>query len=214
MSDQKTQIFKRLGIQDPRIQDAFETLNIDAGQILFRPGDKARMFLIVLSGRIRVDLITKSDREVTLYHVGVNETCLLTNTALLQSDLYYALGTAERDVEALGLPAQDFARAIEMSPAFLKFVIRDYSNRIENLVGLVDRLATKDISGELVKLLCQNTNENGRVPFTQSHLAREIGTAREVIARKLAVLEKQGHIRRVRGGVILQNRATFCAEWD
>ncbi|HHL42506.1 MAG TPA: Crp/Fnr family transcriptional regulator [Hellea balneolensis] len=210
MDNVKTTLLAGLGIRDNDALSNFETLKVKAGDVLFKPGDQAKVFLVLVRGHIRVSLITKTDRELTLYHVGANETCLLTNTALLQSETYYARGTAETDVEALILPSAKFTEAIERSPEFLKFILTDYSRRIENLVALVDRLANRDVSGQLAEILCQNADVHGRVPLTQIEMAREIGTAREVVARKLADLEHHGHVKRERGAVQILNPDTFC----
>ena len=44
-------------------------------------------------------------------------------------------------------------------------------------------------------------DEDGVVHLTQIALARNIGTAREVVARKLAELETQGFVKRERGRI-------------
>lgn len=200
-SDNETQVLSRLGLHVGDLPARIGRIHANAGDVLFSPGDESKAFLILLEGSIRVDLTTRSDREVVLYKVKQSETCLITTTALLESDVYFARGTAETDIVALALPAPDFHAAIAQSPAFSKHIMLDYARRVESLVGLIGRLTSRDVKSDIASKLLAEMDEDGVVRITQAAFAREIGTAREVVARKLAELEAQGILKRERGRI-------------
>lgn len=188
-------ILDKMGL-DASYLDSMQIIKARPNDVLFKPGDRSQAYLILLNGIIRVGLTTKTGRELVLYRVHEAETCLLTTTALLRDEIYYTHGIAESEIIALALPKQDFERALQTSHEFMRHVMADYAERVENLVELVDRLAERDISASLMACLREMADDFGIVNATQIELARNIGTAREVIARKLARLEAQGIISR------------------
>ena len=65
-------------------------VHLDADKFVFRPGDACESFLILLDGRIRVQLISEDGKEVTLYRIGPGGSCVLTTSCLFSSEHYTA----------------------------------------------------------------------------------------------------------------------------
>ena len=62
---------------------------------LFRPGDRAECFVILLSGRIGVYLTGRGGRELLLYAVTPGETCVQTTLGVLGGATYTGEAIAE-----------------------------------------------------------------------------------------------------------------------
>lgn len=199
-------LLRTVGISDSVHIARLTRLSAHVGDTIFSPGDSSKAFLILLDGCIRVDLITKTDREITLYRMRETETCIITATTLLKSETYFARGIAETDISALAMPQADFEQVMACSPDFTHFVLQDYARRVSSLVGLVDRLTSKDVGADIIAFLKAKKDADGFVEISQVDLARNIGTAREVISRKLALLEKQGLVRRERGRIVVLDK--------
>ena len=71
-----------------------------AGDAIYRPGDPARGWIVLESGRVKVSLTADTGREVTLYRIEAGESCILTTSALLSGETLFAEATAETDVRA------------------------------------------------------------------------------------------------------------------
>lgn len=183
----------------------FETVQFSKDTELFKPGDACKLFLIVLSGTVRVELTTKNGRVVTLYKIDNGESCILTTSALLNDERYYTRGITESEVTAIALQNIDFQQALNTKPEFAKYVMEGFSTRMSSIVGLVDRMATRDISASIVTFILDN-HIDGKLTITQQNIAMQIGTAREVISRKLSELESQGLISRDRGVIHIIDR--------
>ncbi|MEE9433314.1 MAG: Crp/Fnr family transcriptional regulator [Sphingorhabdus sp.] len=165
---------------------------VPEGGILFASGDACENFVLVLSGSARVRLLLKTGREVTLYHLSAGQSCALTTSCLLTHSAYYAEGIAETDLEIVTVPAAEFRAALALSPKWAAMLLEDYSHRIGDLVGLVDRLTARNIDTDLAAFLEQNKQADGIVALSHRAIAEELGTAREVISRKLKKLEQAG----------------------
>ena len=174
-------------------------VEFNAQQVLFKPGDNCQIFLVLVVGSIRVELTSKTGRDVTLYRMTPGESCVLTTSALFNKELYYAQGVAESKVIAIAISDIDFYRAIEISTIFARYVLQGYAARISSIIQLVDRMSTRDVMHDVCNYLLANMNNKNQVVATHDGIAKEIGTAREVVGRKLALLDASGGIKRRRG---------------
>ncbi len=179
-------------------------LEISQNSELFKPGDACQLFLVVLTGRVRVELTTKNGRVITLYKIDHGQSCILTTSALLNNERYYARGITESAVEAIAMSNEDFHKALSASATFSRYILEGFSSRMSSIVSLVDRMATRDITASVAAYLVEKHDEL-LVDVTQRALAMEIGTAREVISRKLSELESQGVIVRNRASIQITN---------
>lgn len=180
-------------------------VSFSAQSVLFKPGDSCQAFLILCSGSIRVEITARSGREINLYRMQPSESCILTTSALLNNEHYYAQGVAESNITAIALSVEDFYKAIQFSNKFTRYVLSGYASRMSSIIKLVDRMAARDVMLDVCQYLASNVNQQMRVIATQTQIANEIGTAREVVGRKLHTLELDGVITLKRGEVIIQD---------
>jgi len=171
------------------------------GTVLFRPGDNCQTFLVLCEGSIRVEMTAKSGRDVTLYRISPTESCILTTSALINSELYYAQGVAESDITAIALSTESFHNAIQSSKPFVQYVLSGYANRVSSVISLVDRMATRDVMSDVSRYLVEKANTSLTVSATQVEIANDIGTAREVVGRKLQRLEADNIVILKRGSI-------------
>jgi len=180
-----------------------QQIELDNKQIIFKSGDPCGAFLILLSGEIRVEITTKSGRDLLLYRMVENDTCIITTSVLLNDEKYYARAITETPVTALAINAKDFHKALELSHEFSRYVLAGYAQRMSSLITLLDKISSRDIDFELSHLLLQEMNSDHEVKLTQKSIARDVGTAREVVSRKLSVLESKGVVKTMRGKVVI-----------
>jgi CRP/FNR family transcriptional regulator len=190
---------------DGRLFANAQTAKIPAGKIAFRKGDACRNFILVLSGCVRVQLSSEGGREVTLYRVEPGDTCALTTSCLVGKEDYPAEAVVEKDVTALMIPDGEFRQALLDSEVFRLFVFRGFSGRLCNIVSRMEAVTLKTIDERLVKLLL-DADIDLLSNITHQGLATEIGTAREVVSRKLSRFEADGLIRSSRGQIEILDR--------
>ena len=180
-----------------------QEVSIDGDTVIFKSGDDCGAFLILLTGQIRVEITAKSGRDLLLYRMGEKDTCIITTSVLLNDEKYYARAITETPVTAITISVNDFHKALSLSHNFSRYVLTGYSQRMSALITLIDRIASRDNDYELSNLLLQAVDDKSFVKLTQKDIAREIGTVREVISRKLSALEAKGVVNVQRGKVII-----------
>jgi CRP/FNR family transcriptional regulator len=180
-------------------------LRAPAGAVLFRPGDPCRGFVLLRTGRARVDLIAEDGHALLLYRVEPGQACAITTSCLFAEEPYSAEGTAETECEGLLLPAPLFARLVEESAAFRTFVLAGFAARLGALMGRIEDLSFRSVDARLAGYLLDRAP--GTVAATQQGIASDIGTAREVVSRRLAAFARAGLVRTERGAVAVLDAA-------
>ena len=174
-------------------------------RFVFRSGDDCDVFLILLSGAIRVQLNSSRGREVTLYRITPGISCVLTTSCLLNGDVYPAEAVVESAIEALAISQEDFYKVLECSPGFRQFAFKGFSVNLGKIIAKVEQLAFTSIDSRLSRALL-DLHEKGENRITHQELACELGTAREVVSRRLKHFESAGWIELSRGRINVSDR--------
>jgi len=201
------------------LRETAQRVKVPRGTVLFRPGDECPQFPIITEGSVRVQRITESGREIVLYRVAANETCILTTACLIGNEAYAAEGVTETDIVAYCLTPDRFRMLLDRSAAFRALVFEGYSRRIATLMSRIEEIACTRIDIRLADRLLalsrnggQNSTRTGkRIETTQQALAADLGTAREVIGRTLKVFEESGWVRLSRGGIEILDSPSLTA---
>lgn len=174
------------------------------GLDLFSKGDRAQAFPMVLSGRIEVCLTGPSGREILLYAVEAGQSCIQTTLGLLGDEPYSGTAATVTETEVVRIPKPSFLRLMDSDPAFRAFVLRSFGQRMADLTRLLESVAFGRIDERLAQVLLALA-EDEVVRATQAEIAARIGSAREVVSRKLDAFSKAGWVVRDRGEVHLRD---------
>jgi CRP/FNR family transcriptional regulator len=196
------------------LREAAVRKQVPRGAVLFRPGDQCVHFPLIVAGTVRVQRVTESGREIVLYRVSNNETCILTTASLLADDAYSAEGVAETDITAYIVPADRFAAMMNASADFRALVFDGYSKRIATLMSRIEEIVCTRINVRLAERLLALKGADNRINVTQQALAADLGTAREVVGRTLKTFERSGWVKLSRGGAEITNAGALRALCD
>ncbi len=175
--------------------------HLPKGTVLFRPGDEAPGFFLVASGRVGVYLVGRGGREILLYSVAPGETCVQTTLGLLGGQAYAGEALAETDLVAFVVPRSVFSRLMERSAGFRQFVFRAFGARLADVMRVLEQVAFVKVEERLASALVERADARGIVTATHQELATAIGSAREVVSRRLEALGGKGLVELDRGSV-------------
>lgn len=193
---------------DTRIKlEKLPRTTLEPGSVLFRPGDEALGFVLVNSGRVGVYLTGRSGREILLYTVEPGETCVQTTLGILGGQHYTGEAIAETAVEMVVVPRPLFMELMESSPGFRRFVFRAFADRMADVTRVLEQVAFVRIEQRLAGLLLQRAGDGDVVPLTHQQIATAIGSAREVVSRRLEALRSKGMVTMDRGAIRVADRS-------
>jgi CRP/FNR family cyclic AMP-dependent transcriptional regulator len=106
-----------------------------------------------------------------------------------------------------GIKKKDLETIIKERPQVALNVIQVLSQRVQELVDLVEDFSFRHVTGRVAKMLLEYADHKvGEGPrLTQQEMAAMIGTAREMVGRSLKNLEGAGTIRMERNRIIIAN---------
>jgi CRP/FNR family transcriptional regulator len=189
--------------------DALRPVEVPEGAVLFRPGETVKGFVIVLRGRIEVYLTGLSGREILLYEVTPGQSCVQSTLGLMGGEDYSGEAVARTVSEIVLVPRDTFLRLMDDDPGFRRFVFAAFAARLQSMMHLLDRVAFQRIETRLADCLLARA-EGGCVRATHAEIAVMIGTAREVVSRRLDALARRGIVALERGVVRILDPATLA----
>jgi len=171
-----------------------QTMTLPAGAFVFDERQSCQGFPFVLKGGIRVVKPAANGRELPLYRVLPGESCIITTGCLLGRADYNARGVTEAETSLALMPRALFDELLA-EPPFRDFVFHLVSERIADLMGLVEEVAFHKLDQRLAGLLLGR----GRlIHITHQQLADELGSVREIVSRLLKGFAEQGLVRLAR----------------
>ncbi len=189
----------------------YEPISAPAGGTLFQPGQACERLVLLTQGIVRVRMVSETGREIELYRVHPGETCVMSIACMLGERPYQAEGIAEVPIQGVAISRGLFRELLGASPAFRDEVLSVQTRRIFDLVSLVDELAFHRTESRLAARLLQRAGKSDSVEETHQELAFDIGTAREVVSRRLKRFEAQGLVALERGCVRILDREGLSA---
>lgn len=190
----------------PFNEEDFNRVALDAGTEVFHQGQVAQNFLLVESGEVKVYTHSADGRDVVLYRVRPGELCVLTTISLIGDQPYRADAVVSSPIRAGVLPAPRFHELLDESAEFRRFVFNQLSARLADVLARMESLMLDRVPSRLAQCLLREADENDTVSATHDRLARDIGTAREVVSRHLRQWEKEGLVTTRRGRVDIIDR--------
>jgi CRP/FNR family transcriptional regulator len=176
------------------------------GEILWSVGDRSDGITLVLEGRIRI--VRGSGGRQLVIHSG-EPGATLGEVPFFTGGRYPATAIAAEPTRCLFLPEAAVRRAIAVDPALAFLFLKRLSHRIEDLVERVDRLTVSSVQTRLAHFILQRHQATTASPrsrsksgtgtvfslgITQTALAEELGTVREVVVRALRAIRQSGAI--------------------
>lgn len=184
-----------------RASEATRLVRLPDRALFYRQGQTMDHFGLVGSGSLRVYRASESGREITLYHVGAGDTCLVNLLGVLLRQEAYAAAQARGPVTAALVPGDLVRSWIRSIEAFQDFAFDMVGRRLLAAMTLVDEIAFRKVDQRLAEYLRRRAADDSRITTTHEEIACELGTAREVVSRLLESFAQQGAIVLGRGHI-------------
>lgn len=208
-------LFQRLNADAVRELAARSTLRaFAADEVLWHAGAEPRGFFVIVEGRVRV-VRTVRGRQHVVHVEGDGGT--LGDVALFEGKTYPATAVAVRPTVCVAVTRDGLLAAIRRDPELALALLGRLAARVRHVIGRLDGLAARSVSARLAGYLLERRERAGTAVFTlggsQTAVAEELGTVREVLGRGLRALRHRGMISvDARGGIVVLDEAGLRAE--
>ena len=210
-------LFARLNAAAVRELAARSTLRtFERDEVLWHAGSEPRGFFVIVDGEVRV-VRTVQGRQHVVHVEGDGGT--LGDVALFQGQPYPATAIAVRRTVCLAVSRDGLVAAIRHDPELALALLARLAARVRHVIGRLDGLAVRSVTARLAGYLLERRDRVGREPFTlggsQTAVAEELGTVREVLGRGLRTLRRRGLIEvDANGAITVMDEAGLRAAVD
>lgn len=172
------------------------------GASIFCEGDARVPVSFVLKGRVRIYRTNPEGREQTLAYMDQGEVFNMP-TAFSTAGNSPASVMAELETQLLDIPQEEFRELAGSIPELAVAVMRDLSEKLENLAELVHDVSLRSVRNRLARFLLIQKRMPSQISWTQEQIAMQIGSTREGVSRALKEFARMGLIRTERQQILI-----------
>jgi len=215
-------LFRRLGPDErTRIGECARLRRYARGEEIFREGDPADAFLVVVEGRVKVFKATASGKHIILEIFGAGEP--LGAVAVYEGVSFPASALALEETTILRIEARDFFRLLEQHPALVRGLLSGLTLRIAELTRRLTELTGGRVETRFARLFLKLAGQLGRdhpgglfvpMPLHRQELADLTGTTIETCIRIMSRWEKENVVHTSKEGFVILDRHALEATAD
>lgn len=172
---------------------------LEKGEFLKTSQENCSGLLFVIEGKIKIHKLSEDGEETNIYDIGSGELCHEALSCYFNCESLNVLGKALQNSKVAMVSAEVVKNYLLTEPKFLQKIYKDLYKKFTNVLENKEERIHESVEKRLVKLLL--SKDSKIIYSTQGELAFEIDSAREVVSRKLKILEDSGYIKRTRGKI-------------
>ena len=183
------------------------TKSFNKDQIITSDRSACLGIILILKGGIRISLISDEGREITLYRAKAGEFCVSTASCVIHQLTFEANVSAEEDTTVLVIPSSITSRLMESNVHVRAFVFERETERYSQTIWAIQQMLFKRFDQRLASYFIDAYQSTGKpeIKKTQEEIARDVNSAREVVARMLKDFAAKGFVEIQRGKIVLKN---------
>jgi len=176
------------------------------GEIILLEGEFTETLFFIASGAVKVFKTSAEGKEQIISIVRPGES--FNDVPIFDDSPNPTSAQAMTPVVLYGLKKNQLKDSLQKHPQIALNIIKVLSERVRQLMSLVEDLSFKHVIGRVAKILLEHAGD-GATPglrLTQQEMAAMAGTVREVVARSLKALEEEGAISLNRHRIMINDR--------
>lgn len=161
----------------------------------------------VCKGSIRVYMTSEEGREVTLFHISEGECCIMSASCVITGISLDVQLFAEEETEIMAVHSGTIQKLMDSNIYVKCFAYELATNRFSNVVWVMQEILFARFDVRMARFLLSVYEKTGgkKIQMTQEAIAREVNSAREVVARMLKQFASDNLIELKRGTIVLRD---------
>ncbi len=177
--------------------------NFDKGNILNKEGDECLGLVMVLQGKVRAYTVSQEGKEITLYRLIDDDVCIMSAGCMLKEITFEISFMAEEQTTVFVIPPYTYKVLKEKYSHIKSYTLDLINSRFSDVMWVLEQYVFTKLATRLANLIIEHSafSDNDSILVTHEDLARDLGTAREVVTRVLKQLEDDNVIKLYRGRI-------------
>ncbi|GBE15698.1 MAG TPA: Crp/Fnr family transcriptional regulator [Proteobacteria bacterium] len=171
--------------------------------VLFREGDPAIGFYLLVEGKMKLSKISAGGKEQIIHFVNAGSS--FAEAALYTEQRYPVFAEALEDCTLIFVPRDRFAQMLGDNRELAVNLVGHLAQFLHQLAKKVEELSLMDATGRMCRFLAANMDSDTgivRLSMGKGQTASSLGIAVETFSRTLARLKSDGVIKEASPGVM------------
>ncbi len=185
------------------LQEKGRIMEIKAGETLIQSGHHIRNTMIVLDGLVKLFRENDDGAEFFMYHLHPGDGCALSLICDRSFKTSAITAKTVTDTVLLVVALEHTEQWTRQYRTWYQFVVGTYRKRYEELLETIDHIAFQNLDERLEFYLLRHQKSLGTniLEFTNTQIAQELNSSREVVSRLMKKLAEKGKIRLLKSGI-------------
>lgn len=159
--------------------------------------------IIIFNGCLRAYLNSSEGKEITLYKLLKYDTCIFTASCVFNNINFNMDVEAIEDTEVIILPSKYVEILSKQNMLFKEYLLQLTQSKMSEVMWIMEQVLFTSFDERLKNYLLDFNSDE--IKITHSEIAKDLGTAREVVSRMLKHFENEGMISMSRGIIKIMN---------
>jgi CRP/FNR family transcriptional regulator len=179
------------------MEEHAETRSFKSGEMLAKTGQYFRATMLILSGLVKVYREDEEGNEYFMYYLQPGQACALSMICAARHQASQLMAKAVVDTEVVAIPLKYMDEWIGKYKSWYIFVLENYRSRFEELLLTIDQIAFRNMDERLLFYLKRHQQmlKQNILTLSNTEIAQELNSSREVISRLMRKLADRGNIR-------------------
>ena len=175
------------------------------GEIIHNCSGACLGLIAILKGNLCSCMLSEEGREITLFPLYENELCVFGSACVLRPVTCHAHLTAEVDTDVLMIPHMVWEDIMRRNVQVECFAHKLSGRLLSTVLSTMQQMLFLDFDTRLAIHLVRESERTGsnRIRTTHEKIARNIGSAREVVTRMLKKFSDLGIVEVRRGAIVI-----------
>ena len=171
------------------------------GEILHNGESDCVGLLLVEEGCLRAYIISEDGKEITLYRLLERDLCLFSASCMMNNIDFDITIEAQTDCVVWVIPVRLYKSLMEESLPMVNYTNQIMAANFSDVMWLLDQILYKSFDARLAAFLIETSElENSlELKMTHDQIARNLGSAREVVTRMLKYFQHEKAVELARG---------------
>lgn len=209
MTPDKLELLKSVPFWDKLTPNEKETVirgtyfaKYKAGEYIDSPFEKCIGMMYVVDGCIRISLLSEEGREVTLFRTQSNEICMLSAACIIKQLTFEVHLSSETETTVMIIGAPVFCSLKDHNVHVENYALQMATKHFSDVMWSMQHLLFTSFDKRLAMFLLDEYRKSGtKLKMTHDSIAKNLGTAREVVTRMLNRFADEGYITLQRGSI-------------
>ncbi|MDF1496126.1 Crp/Fnr family transcriptional regulator [Caproiciproducens sp. CPB-2] len=161
--------------------------------------------ILVLSGHLRAFILSDAGKEITIYRLFERDICIFSASCMLKNISFDIYIEAAEDSRILLIPTAVYNELNQTCLAVSNFTSQLISSRFSDVMWVMEQVLFMSFDRRLANFLLEQSAIAGSSTFSITHeaIAKNMGSAREVVTRMLKYFQSEGMVSLSRGGITI-----------